>query len=80
MKTKFTVDFFSDEKYEYLTAEISYDGQILCQVNQDQGKGIFEIEFFHEQYVLDKQPRMKFIVGDFISVLEDVKNELKNSR
>ncbi|MCG8428148.1 MAG: hypothetical protein MI754_12395 [Chromatiales bacterium] len=80
MKSKFSVDFFSDEQYEYMTAEILYDGQILCQISQNQGKEDMEIEFFHEQRVLEKQPKMKFLISDFFSVIEDVKSELGSYR
>ena len=76
MKSKFSVDFFSDEQYEFMTAEISYDGQILCQISQDQGKEDMEIEFFHEQRVLEKQPKMKFPISEFFSLIERVKEEL----
>jgi hypothetical protein len=80
MKSKFSVDFFSDEQYEYMTAEISYGDQILCHISQDQGKENMEIEFFHEQRVLEKQPKMKFLISDFFSLIEDVKNELATYR
>lgn len=76
MKSKFSVDFFSDERYEYMTAEISYEGQILCQISQEQGKGNMEIEFFHEQRVLENEPRMKFFYSDFFSLIEEVKANL----
>ncbi len=76
MKLKFNVDFFSDEKYEYMTAEISYKGQILCQISQDHGKDNMEIEFFHEQRVMKNQPEMKFFISEFFSVINDVNKEL----
>ncbi|WP_051308913.1 hypothetical protein [Desulfogranum japonicum] len=80
MKSKFSVDFFSDERYEYVTAEISYEGQILCQISQDKGKSNMLIEFFHEQRVLAKQPKMKFFVNDFLLLIEGVKNDLATYR
>ena len=46
MKSDFSVDFFSDSRYEALTAEISYKGQILCQINVDKGPNLVEVEFF----------------------------------
>ncbi|CAI1169850.1 Uncharacterised protein [Serratia quinivorans] len=42
MHADFEIVFFSDSHYEELTAEITYKGQILCQLNQD--KGIDNIE------------------------------------
>ncbi len=77
MKSKFSVDFFSDEQYKYLTAEILYNGQVLCQINRDNGIENMEVEFFHDQYILEEEFRMKFPINDFLSVIEDVKNELK---
>lgn len=52
MSNGFEVDFFSDSRYEELTAEISYRGQILCQLNKDKGVDSIEIEFFSDSRVL----------------------------
>lgn len=46
MHTDFEIVFFSDSHYEELTAEITYKGQILCQLNQDKGIDNIEVEFF----------------------------------
>ncbi|MGI9275230.1 MAG: hypothetical protein ACR2PT_10355 [Endozoicomonas sp.] len=80
MNTKFSVDFFSDQQYEYMTAEISYAGQILCQISQDSGEENMEVEFFHEQKVMEKQPAMKFPIKDFFSLIDEVKGELAQYR
>lgn len=76
MNKQFTVDFFSDEQYDKLTAEISYGNQILCQINQDQGVDNMEVEFFHEQRLLDKAPQLKFPLSDLLEIIERVKCEL----
>ena len=80
MTSKFSIDFFSDKKYDYMTAEISYGGQILCQINQDKGIENLEIEFFHDQIILKDQPVMKFTLDEFFSVINDVKRELTKYR
>lgn len=80
MKSKFSVDFFSDEKYEFMTAEISFDGQILCQISQDQGIEHMKVEFFHEQRVLESHPKMKFSIDEFFCLIESVKGELVDYR
>lgn len=76
MSKRFTVDFYSDEQYEKLTAEISYDNQILCQISQDNGVENMEVEFFNEQRILDKSPRLKFPLNDLLELIEEVKCEL----
>lgn len=76
MKSRFSVDFISNSQYEYLTAEISFGGQILCEINKDQGSDNMEIEFFHEQRILDHSPEMKFLIREFFSIIEEVTAEL----
>ncbi|ENN8378890.1 hypothetical protein ACK2MR_06815 [Providencia hangzhouensis] len=76
MKNDFSVDFFSDSKYEELTAEISYKGQILCQINVDKGPNLVEVEFFADSRVLQEPVEMKFPLDIFISILNETKLEL----
>ncbi|MEM7173353.1 MAG: hypothetical protein AAF530_24530 [Pseudomonadota bacterium] len=76
MNKSFEVFFFSDKQYEKLTAEIHFAGQILCQISMDRVPDNMEIEFFHEQYQMESEPKMKFPLGEFISVLEEVKSDL----
>jgi len=78
MTSNFSVDYFSDSKYEWLTAEVSYDGQILCQINRDKGIDRMEIEFFHEQRILENQPELKFPISEFLSLVKEVQVELSN--
>ncbi len=72
----FSIDFFSDSKYTKMTAEISFEGQILCQVNKDKGNNNMEIEFFHDQRVLQRDVTMKFPVADFLETLKAVTEDL----
>ncbi|NIG77548.1 hypothetical protein F3J34_28725 [Klebsiella sp. Ap-873] len=76
MSNVFEVDFFSDSRYEELTAEISYKGQILCQLNQDKGADAIEIEFFADSRLLAQPVEMKFPLDDFINVLNATKADL----
>ena len=75
MDNDFELDFFSDSRYEELTAEISYRGQILCQLNQDKGKEAVEIEFFSDSRLLSESVEMKFPLDTFINVLANAKAE-----
>ncbi|MFZ3621158.1 hypothetical protein ACOYA6_18145 [Leclercia barmai] len=76
MSDEFEVDFFSDSRYEELTAEISYRGQILCQLNKDKGVDSIEIEFFSDSRILPETVEMKFPVDDFLKILMQTKDEL----
>lgn len=76
MQAGFSVDFFSDSRYEFLTAEISFNGQILCQINRDKGVDRVEIEFFPDQRLLEKTTTFKFPLDEFISLVEEIKSEL----
>lgn len=78
MKSDFSVDFFSDSRYEALTAEISYKGQILCQINVDKGPNLVEVEFFFDSRLLQESVEMKFPLDVFISVLNETKLEVKS--
>ncbi|HGN9374402.1 TPA: hypothetical protein ACK11E_004494 [Citrobacter pasteurii] len=76
MKSDFSVDFFSDSRYEELTAEISYKGQILCQLNKDKGANAVEVEFFTDSRLLSGSMEMKFSLDEFIAVLNETKLDL----
>jgi hypothetical protein len=76
MRTDFEVVFFSDSRYEELTAEISYKDQILCQLNKDKGIDNIEVEFFADARILAEQVAMKFPLNEFLAVLEEAKKDL----
>ncbi|GAA0660154.1 hypothetical protein [Rheinheimera tangshanensis] len=76
MKSDFSVDFFSDSRYEQLTAEISYKGQILCQLNKDKGANLVEVDFFIDSRLLSESVEMKFSLDEFIAILNETKLEL----
>ncbi|MEM0571853.1 hypothetical protein [Salmonella enterica] len=76
MKSDFSVVFFSDSRYEELTAEISYKGQIVCQLNKDKGENAVEVEFFTDSRLLSESVEMKFLLDEFIAVLNEAKLDL----
>ncbi|KAF6658488.1 hypothetical protein HFD91_13685 [Enterobacteriaceae bacterium EKM102V] len=79
MDNSFEITFFSDSKYEEITAEISYKDQILCQLNKDKGPDNVEIEFFPDARLLAEQDRMKFSLSTFLQVITEATEELKIS-
>ncbi|MCO6548683.1 MAG: hypothetical protein J6583_13060 [Gilliamella sp.] len=76
MKSNFEIDYFSDSKYKYLTIEISFKGQILCQLNKDKGVNNIEIEFFYDFRLLEEEVIFKFPLDEFLNVLNIVKKDL----
>jgi len=79
MNDNFEITFFSDSKYEEITAEISYKDQILCQLNKDKGPDNIEIEFFSDARVLAEQDKMKFSLSSFLQIIAEATEELKIS-
>lgn len=79
MENNFEITFFSDSKYEEITAEISYKDQILCQLNKDKGPDNIEIEFFSDARLLAEQDRMKFSLSSFLQIITEATEELKIS-
>lgn len=72
----FDITFFSDSRYEELTAEISYKDQIICQLNKDKGIDDIEVEFFSDTRLLPKMREVKFPLSEFLSVLIEAKKDL----
>lgn len=79
MNNNFDITFFSDSNYEEITAEISYKGQILCQLNKDKGPENIEVEFFSDARILVEQNAMKFSLNSFLQILAEATEELKAS-
>lgn len=79
MENDFEITFFSDSNYEEITVEISYRGQILCQLNKDKGPENIEIEFFSDARILAEQNAMKFNLSRFLQVITEAKEELEIS-
>jgi len=79
MNDNFDITFFSDSNYEKITAEISYKGQMLCQLNKDKGPENIEVEFFSDARILAEQNAMKFSLNSFLQILAETTKELKAS-
>ncbi len=75
--TGLSIDFVSDMDHEYLTAEISFDGQRLCVLDREGGNERMEIEFLADLYVLPNNVRMKFSLSDFLKTIEIARPELE---
>ncbi len=73
----FEILFVSETRYEYLAAEILFDGQRLCQINKENGNEALEIEFLTDLYVVQKSSVMKFSLSEFQRVLDRASEELK---
>ena len=55
-----------------MTAEISFDGQILCLISQEKREENIEIEFFHLFYQDKNDVRFKFRLSDFYFIVDEV--------
>jgi hypothetical protein len=72
----FNIDFLSREGYEFLAIEISFRGQILCQLFRRTQDDRIDIEFVEERFVLPVPVEMKFPLDEFLSTLTDARKEL----
>ncbi|MFL9584415.1 hypothetical protein [Stenotrophomonas sp. AB1(2024)] len=75
--TRFSVDFVSPTSFESLAAEISFESQLLCRIDQERVDGVPEIEFFHLTRILETDVKMKFSLPDFLKVIEDACSDLR---
>jgi len=74
---KFSIDFVSPMSFNSLAAEISFESQILCRIDQERVDGVFEVEFSHLTRILNADVNMKFSLPDFLKVVEDACSELR---
>ncbi|MDF7675791.1 hypothetical protein PT286_03460 [Neisseriaceae bacterium ESL0693] len=79
MNLDFQIDFFSDVKYEDITIEISFKGQLLCQFNKDNGIDNIEVEFFHDMRLSGQNVRLQFTLNEFMNILNEARQDLINS-
>jgi len=77
LESGFEISRYSDVKYEEITAEISYCGQPLAQINKDRGSDKLEIEIYSEYVVEPLKPKFTFDVIDFLEVLDKACKILK---
>ena len=74
----FTVDFVSPVDFDFLAAEISYRGQIVCRVTNERDDGELEVDFFY----LARDPLEPITVPfqELLKLLTDVGSELRQNR
>ncbi|MBB6368416.1 hypothetical protein FHR56_003595 [Xanthomonas sacchari] len=72
----FTFDFVSRNDCRFLVVEISYCGQILCQIDSEHGIDQLEVEFAHESRLLPGGVPLKFSVAQFMDVFAQACAEL----
>lgn len=72
----FSVDYVCPAKYNNLAAEISYRGQIICEISQESSSEGLEICFFHETRVLSSSVELKFPLAEFMTLVDQVAKEL----
>ncbi len=74
--SNFTVDFVSPVEYEYLAAEISYEGQLVCRIRAE--KAQLELEFFFEF----RMPIVPLAVPleEFMKLVSELAEEVKSLR
>jgi hypothetical protein len=74
---KFSIDVVSPMSCNSLAAEISFESQILCRIDQERVDGVLEVEFFPLTRILNADVRMKFSLPDLLKVVEDACSDLR---
>lgn len=69
-----SVDYINQGEYDYLGAEISINGQIVCLIGIDDNLELF-IEFFHDFRIIE-QNHLKESFNDFLYILHSCKKDL----
>ncbi|KVQ78321.1 hypothetical protein WL30_31820 [Burkholderia ubonensis] len=62
---------------EHLMAEISFEGQRLCVIDQEGGNDSMQIEFLVDLYILPDSVKMKFSLDDFMRAVNSARDELR---
>jgi len=78
--TGFSIDYVSPMDFESLAAEVSFDSQLLCRIDQERGDGVLEIEFFHLTRAIERDVKMKFSLPEFLKVIEETCSDLSATR
>jgi hypothetical protein len=71
----FSVDFVSPVDYDWLAAEISYDGQLICRIRNERSDKKLEAEFAFDTRV-GKNMSPVVPLREFITILEETANEV----
>lgn len=77
--TKFRVTFVSPTEFEWLAAEIEYDGQLICRIRNERPDRALEIEFNFNTYV-DQTMRPILPLDEFVKLLAEVSKEVADCR
>ncbi|ERN39812.1 hypothetical protein KR51_00037240 [Rubidibacter lacunae KORDI 51-2] len=77
MESGFEIFRFSDSNYDEITVEIQFNGEQIAQLNKDKGLQFIEIEFFSDFIEPNFIP--KFLMKDFLMVLNEAQRLLENS-
>jgi hypothetical protein len=75
----FSVDFVSPVEYEWLAAEISYDGQLICRVSNERPDRQLEVQFAFDARIGKKMSPM-VPLREFMTLLESVAKEVEACR
>ncbi|MFA1262481.1 hypothetical protein AB8807_13240 [Xanthomonas campestris pv. olitorii] len=69
--SEFALDFISKNEYEFLAVEVSYRGQLLCEINSEHGPDDLEVYFAHNFRVLNENVSLRFPVAQFANAFKD---------
>jgi hypothetical protein len=75
----FSVDFVSPVEYEWLAAEISYDGQLICRVSNERPDQQLEVQFAFDARV-GKAMSPIVPLREFMALLDNVAKEVAACR
>lgn len=78
LETGFEVLSFFPIEYEGMLAEIQYQGEIIAQINEDRGEGLFEIDIFMDP--VQKGFIAKFPLSNFLVAVDEATKLLKDHR
>jgi hypothetical protein len=67
----FSLDFVSSNEYEFLAIEVSYQGQLLLEINAEQGTDQLEVKFAHDSRLLTQDVAMRFPASEFLRVFSE---------
>lgn len=77
MKNEFEVLFVSEDRYDNFVAEILFNGQRICQINNGKGNQNMEIEYLSDLFILEINVEMKLSLSKFQEAMNFAVEELK---
>lgn len=76
MNADFRIDFITHDDYEYLAAEISFQGQRVCQMFRPAEGDVVEIEIIEDRLLLPCPVLLRFPLSQFLEIVEIARGEL----